>query len=311
MTAEYEPSPGLWVSRSRIALKVVLKHLLAPIGLIVRPRPGLRVLFYHRVNTYEFGTLGLVSREISVPTSSFEWQMTHLAKHGYRCISLEEARAMLAGTVPFDPKAVLLTFDDGYVDNLTDAMPVLARHGFTATVFPVLGKLGADNSCWPMSDAKGLGDFMTEAQLRDWIAAGHDIGSHTVTHPVLTHVDDVQLADELAASRAGFEAMFARPCRSLAYPSGDVDARVAVAARAAGYDLAFTTRSGLNPVGCDTALLNRTEVSASDSRLIFALKMRGVFDWLGVRDTVFYRKVMRVLHRAASTAAGSPKAQAS
>lgn len=290
---------------------MILKHLLAPIGFVIRPRKGLRVLFYHRVNTYDFKALGLVSREITVPRHRFERQLRHLSRHGYRSVTLSECSAMLAGKIPMDPKAVLITFDDGYDDNLSDAAPILAQHGFTATVFPVLEQVGKNNTCWPMADAEGLGDFMTAERLKAWLDAGNEIGSHTLTHPILTHIGETQLANELQQSREGFEAMLGRPCTSIAYPNGDVDARVAQAAADAGYTLGFTTRSGTNPAGTPLTQLKRTEVSVSDTDLIFALKMRGVFDWLGVRDTVFYRNVMRVLNKALRAMTRTPKAQTS
>src|SRR6056297_315258 len=307
MSISQPTSPGLWVSRLRVVLKVVLKHILAPVGFLIARPKGIRVLFYHRVNTHDFKALGMVSREISVPTDTFRQQMAHLSKKGFKTISLEQCRAMLAGEIPLQEKSVLLTFDDGYEDNLTDAAPILAEFGFTATVFPVLDKIGSDNSCWPMSDTGDLGQFMTRPQLQAWLDAGHEIGSHTVTHPVLTHLDDARLHEELRASRLGLQKTFGLECIAVAYPGGDVDARVAEATRDAGYDLGLTTQSGTNMIGTDAILLKRTEVSATDTSLIFALKMRGVFDWLGVRDTVLYRNLMRVLNTAAAGLTKAPK----
>ncbi|RKF14748.1 polysaccharide deacetylase family protein [Roseovarius spongiae] len=299
---------ALLVSRARIALKVGLKHLLAPVGLVLRHPPGLRVLFYHRVNRHPFRALGLVSREISVPTPAFERQMAWLARKGWRSLKLAEAEAMLRGDAPLDRKAVLITFDDGYADNLTEAAPILARHGFTAVVFPVLDMIGADNRRWPMADPEGLGDFMDESQLRDWLARGHEIGSHSCTHPMLTDLDDGALTRELHESRQGLEARFGTGGDAIAYPGGDVDGRVAAAAARSGYALGFTTRSGRNPPGAPLNSLCRTEVSVSDTDLIFRLKLAGMFDWLGVRDTPIYRRLMRIGHDAASALAGQRRA---
>ncbi len=311
MSISQPTSPGLWVSRFRITLKVVLKHILAPVGFLFHRRKGIRVLLYHRVNTHDFRALGMVSREISVPTGNFRRQMAHLSEKGFKTISLEQCRAMLAGEIPFQEKTVLLTFDDGYEDNLTDAAPILAEFGFIATVFPVLDKIGMDNRCWPLSDTDGLGQFMTTPELQAWLDAGNEIGSHTMTHPVLTHLDDAQLHEELRASRLGLQEAFGLDCIAVAYPGGDVDMRVAKATREAGYELGLTTRSGTNTIGTDAILLKRTEVSATDTALIFALKMRGVFDWLGVRDTVLYRKVMRIVNAAAAGLTKAPKARPS
>lgn len=298
---------GLIVSTARIALKVGLKHLLAPLGLLLRQPSGLRVLFYHRVNRHPFRALGLVSREISVPTSTFERQMAWLARRGWRSLTLAEAEAMLRGETPLDPKAVLITFDDGYADNLSEAAPILERHGFTAVVFPVLDMIGGDNRSWPLSDPEGLGGFMNGAQLHDWLARGHEIGSHTCTHPVLTDLDDASLLHELRTSREGFVARFGADCDAIAYPGGNVDRRVSNAAAAAGYRLGFTTKSGRNPPGTPLTELCRTEVSISDTDLIFRLKLAGFFDWLGVRDTAYYRRFMRAGNRAAGALAGTDR----
>lgn len=311
MSDSFPVATGLRQSRLRIALKIVLKYLLSPIGMVLRPTPGLRVLFYHRVNTHRFEALGLVSREVTVPKDAFKAQMAYLAEHGFRTLTLAQAEAMLAGEVPFDPKAVLITFDDGYRDNLDVAAPILAKHGFRATVFPVLNLIGKDNRPWPMSDPEPLGQFMDDKDLRAWLAEGHDMGSHTLTHPILTHVDDETLVAELEQSRIGFESRFDRPCTAVAYPRGDVDARVVRAARQAGYRCGLTITSGSNPVGTDPFLVKRTEVSASDTNFIFRLKMNGTYDWLGVRDSKVYRKIMRMFHRLSQIIALAPKGQTS
>ena len=284
---------GLWLSRSRIGLKIFLKHLLAPVGLIARQKKGLRVLFYHRVNTHAFEQLGLVSREISVRTGTFEKQMAYLSQRGYRSLTLSECHQMLSGDIPVESKAVLITFDDGYRDNLTDAAPILAKYGFTALVFPVVSLIGADNRAMPMGDPEGLGDFMSADELRLWLDQGHEIGSHTMTHPVLTHTDDEALDTELRQSREHLTDLAGKTCTSIAYPTGDVDDRVAGRVKAIGYDLGFTTQSGTSLPGADMALVKRTEVSISDTQLIFRLKMNGYFDWLGFRDSGAYRALMR------------------
>jgi len=300
---------GLGISRFRLGLKLGLKHVLAPVGLVLRRPAGQRVLFYHRVNSHDFARLGLVSRELSVPPARFARQMNWLATHGYRTLRLEEFHRIMTGRAPADPKAVLLTFDDGYADNLEFAAPVLARHGFTAVLFPVSGLIGADNRVWPMSDPEGLGLFMDGAQLAAWLDAGNEIGSHTCSHPVLTQIDDRALATELRDSRAELSAAFGQPCDAIAYPGGDVDGRVARATLGSGYTMGFTTRSGRNPPGSDLMRLCRTEVSRSDSQLIFVLKMRGIFDWLGVRDTVAYRNFMRFSNRLFARAASKARAE--
>lgn len=299
---------NLTISKTRIGIKLVLKHLLAPIGAIARRKAGMRVLFYHRVNDHDFSELGMVSRELSVTSKRFDRQMSYLSRHGYSSLKLDEFRQILLGEAKMNKKKILLTFDDGYLDNLDVAAPILKKYGFTAVVFPVSDLIGKTNTVWPMSDPEGLGDFMDQPQLSEWVSAGHEIGSHTCSHPVLTHLADVSLQNELANSRQKLEDIFKFKCLSIAYPGGDVDHRVAKATKDAGYELGFTTRSGTNLPGADLTMLNRTEVSVSDTQLIFILKLWGFFDWLGVRDTVAYRSFLRMTHKGLMKLSGTQAA---
>ena len=116
-----------------------------------------------------------------------------------------------------------VTFDDGHASVLDQALPMLARHGFVGTVFPRLDVLGSPGS-------------LSQPGLEALVAAGWEVGSHTLTHRNLTTLDDAELERELAGSKRELEALLGRPCRSIAYPRGDADERVLAAAAAAGYE---------------------------------------------------------------------------
>ena len=193
-------------SRSRLAIKIALKFLLSPVGFLVPGSgKGLRVLFYHRVNAYSFSRLGMVSREITVQPAAFEKQLAWLARRGFRSLKLSEFEDMLTGAAEIDPKAVLITFDDGYADNLEIAAPLLEKYGFTALVFVVTEMIGGNNRSWPMSDPTELGRFMDTDALRQWLARGHEIGSHTCSHPVLTRLNDDACLREMREARHEIE----------------------------------------------------------------------------------------------------------
>ncbi|MCW6511340.1 polysaccharide deacetylase family protein [Lichenifustis flavocetrariae] len=287
------------VSRLRIELKHGLKLLLGAAGLLFRPHtPGLRVLFYHRVNAYPRERLGPISREISVTPAAFEQQLRHLASDGWRGISLSEYSAMQTGRVPLDPKAVLITFDDGYEDNLTYAAPLLARYGFPATVFVIAGFLGkTSGAVWPHGDPPEFGRFLDLVGLQSLPANGVQIGSHTLTHPRLTEIDDRARDHELVVARAQLETALAGPVTAFAYPEGDVDAAVERAVTAAGYDLAFTTVPGMNTRATRRTALRRTEVSASDGPLVFRLKLAGALDWLAFKESALFRNIVGSVNR--------------
>lgn len=290
---------GLVLSRGRIGVKRVLKSILGVAGWPLRPRgPGLRVLFYHRVNPYPPARLGPVSREISVTPDAFERQLRHLAAGGWRGISLAECAAMLDGSMPLDPRALLITFDDGYEDNLLFAAPLLERYGFRATVFAVAGFLGRESGeVWPYGDTPGHGRFLDRTQLQTLVRSGFEIGSHTMTHPRLTEIDGPERARELGEARSLLEAAVAKPVTAFAYPEGDVDAAVEWAVSEAGYTLAFTTVPGRNGLGTRPTALRRTEVSASDSPIVFRMKLAGALDWLAFKESAGVRAVIGALNR--------------
>lgn len=290
---------GVALSTLRIGVKLGLKLVLGLPGWILgRPRPGLRVLFYHRVNPYPRARLGPVSREITVSPAAFEQQLRHLAARGWHSLTIADCAAVLAGQKPLPAKSMLITFDDGYEDNLLYAAPLLARFGFRATVFVIAGFLGrTSGAVWPHGDPPEFGRFLTGPQLHALQGAGLEIGSHTMTHPRLTEIGAEARERELADARASLEALLGHPVAALAYPEGDVDPAVEHAATSAGYALGFTTVPGRNAPGDRPTALRRTEVSASDSLLVFRMKLSGALDWLAFKESARFRAAIGAMNR--------------
>jgi peptidoglycan/xylan/chitin deacetylase (PgdA/CDA1 family) len=125
-----------------------------------------------------------------------------------------------------------LTFDDGYTDYLEHALPVLQRHGMTSTLYVVAGRLGGSNQ-W--DDGPRL-DLIDADQVRAVAAAGHEVGSHTMTHPRLAGADPDVLAAEIGGSRQVLTDVLQAEVASFCYPYGEFDAAAADAVQAAGYD---------------------------------------------------------------------------
>ncbi|HEX7661995.1 MAG TPA: polysaccharide deacetylase family protein [Pseudonocardiaceae bacterium] len=177
---------------------------------------------------------------ITVGPDRFERQLDWLRRRGLRGTSVGEllaarAAARAAGRDATDATAHLvgLTFDDGYADFLTNALPVLRRYNWTATVFVVACRLGGDNGWDPKGPRKPL---MTGDQVRRVADAGMEIGSHGLRHVSLPDTDDPTLADELRTSRAILREISGTPVDGFCYPYGHVDARTIAAVRTAGYD---------------------------------------------------------------------------
>jgi peptidoglycan/xylan/chitin deacetylase (PgdA/CDA1 family) len=175
--------------------------------------------------------------DLSISPAGLERQLAFLAEAGYVGATFHDAVRGSSAT-----KTVAITFDDAYHSVLRLAFPLLERHGFPATVFvPTAFAERPEPMAWPGIDHWRGGPYedelvpMTWGELRTLAAAGWEIGSHTRTHPRLTELDDATLSEELERSRADCEQGGGEPCRSLAYPYGAVDDRVAEAARSAGY----------------------------------------------------------------------------
>jgi peptidoglycan/xylan/chitin deacetylase (PgdA/CDA1 family) len=183
------------------------------------------VLMYHSVTPY---------REdpylVTVKPERFDQQMRWLRKRGLRGASMRELLAERRGGG--GRRLVGLTFDDGYTDFVTHAVPILQRHGFTATVFPIAGMLGGENSWDENGPRKPL---MTAGQVHELASAGMEVGSHGLRHVSLVSATDDELAAEAEESRQILREASGQDVGGFCYPYGHVDGRVVERIRAAGY----------------------------------------------------------------------------
>ena len=172
---------------------------------------------------------------LSTTPERFAEQLDHLAARGYRGVTFSEAVDEPSG------RAVAVTFDDAFRSVAALAKPVLDRLGWPATMFVPTDFPGRDGPLkWPGIDEWLGGPYEQELAPLDWDElralreAGWQLGSHTCSHPELTRIGDDELRRELVASREACERELG-PCDAIAYPYGDVDARVVAAAGEAGY----------------------------------------------------------------------------
>lgn len=174
---------------------------------------------------------------LSVTPDDFERQIAYLVKGGWRAVTFVEA-----ATKPCPRRTVAITFDDAFASIKRYAMPILAGYGVPATVFaPTAYMNGGGQLAWlgtshwlQTPDAPELAamDWTDLQQLSD---LGWEIASHTSTHPHLTQLDDDTLFHELETSRSVVSERLGRPCKTIAYPYGEADERVARCAERAGY----------------------------------------------------------------------------
>ncbi|UGS34616.1 polysaccharide deacetylase family protein [Capillimicrobium parvum] len=204
----------------------------APVG---RSRRRILILGYHSVSDTWPAATSVRPRDL------FE-QLAALVRRGFRGATLTEAL-----TAPRHPRTLVVTFDDAHRSVLELGLPILERMGLPGTVFvptayPASGRpLDWDGySRWLGTEHEHELACMDWDQLRRLARRGWEIGSHTRSHPRLTHLGDADLASELRGSREDCEDALGRRCVSIAYPYGDVDGRVAAAARDAGFALGAT-----------------------------------------------------------------------
>ncbi len=176
---------------------------------------------------------------VTVTPARLDAQLRWLRARGLRGVAVREllaatARGTAAGLVG-------LTFDDGYADFLHAAVPLLRRHGCTATVFALPGRLGGDNAWDERGPRKPL---LTADGLRRCADAGMEVASHGLWHVSLPSLDDAALREELHGSRELLRVFTGEAPAGFCYPYGHVDARVAAAARDTGYAYACAIDPG-------------------------------------------------------------------
>ena len=168
-------------------------------------------------------------------------------------------------------RVVGITFDDGYQNNVINALPVLKKNGFTATCYAVSSMIGGTNS-WD----RGLvaeKPLMTSADWRTWLDGGMDIGSHTRTHADLTKLTTDEALNQIANSKSELENALDCEVRHFCYPYGRFDTTHRQLVQQAGYVTATTTQRGRVQPGDDLLTLRRVLIAQATHPVHFTLKI--------------------------------------
>ena len=230
------------------------------------------ILMYHNVDRPRSGAK---LRGLYVLPRMFRLQMRMLKLMGYRGLSMSDLLPYLRGEQ--SGKVVGITFDDGYLDNLTYALPVLRRLGFGATCYLVNNCIGADNR-WDQAKGIDAKPLMDREQIRQWLAAGMEIGAHTLDHADLSHCGADQLQAQIRDARQQLEALFQVPVEHFCYPYGAYNDEVVEQVRAAGYQSATTTRRSRARPGDPLLELPRVPVYRSTLPHLFWAKIATAYE---------------------------------
>ncbi len=188
---------------------------------------------YHYISQPPHGA-DRVRRDLSVTPERFAEQMQHLRAAGYTSIALDDLLYALALGRPLPAKPIILTFDDGYQDNFTNAFNILVENGFVGTFFIMTD----------LVDARTPG-YMTWPEIEEMAATGQRFGSHGRVHiPALKGQSLDYLVWQALGTKETIEAHLGYHPRWVAYPSGQYDARTIAVFRSAGYWGGLTTLPG-------------------------------------------------------------------
>jgi peptidoglycan/xylan/chitin deacetylase (PgdA/CDA1 family) len=231
------------------------------------------ILVYHQIA--EAPKKGAPFRGLYVTPAAFSRQMALLKMLGYTGMSMTDLQPYLRGEK--SGKVVGITFDDGYLNNLTNALPALQKQGFTSTCYVVDGLLGKTN-VWDASIGMAQTPLMTAEQLLQWQAGGQEVGAHTQEHVDLLTVNEITAWKQIAKSKTDLQTLLAKQVNHFCYPYGKFDERHSTMARQANYATATTTaRSRVMP-GTNLLTLPRVPVLRSTSLPVFWLKIATAYE---------------------------------
>jgi peptidoglycan/xylan/chitin deacetylase (PgdA/CDA1 family) len=168
----------------------------------------------------------------------FSRQLEELSSSGF----ISDLPFLPAGT---EKKALTITFDDGFLNNLTEAVPRMHKCNIRAINYLVADRIG-QTSDWEAREGGEADPLMNESQIKEWLSAGHWIGAHTCTHPRLSLLSRDQAKEEIFASKKRLEDLFGLPVEHFAYPFGDYSQTTVELVREAGFKTACTMHRGIN-----------------------------------------------------------------
>ena len=235
-----------------------------------------RILMYHMVSPRRKGAK---FNGLRVSPKHFEAQLAFLKKDGWHFFTMSELWQQW-DVLP--EKSIAITFDDGYADNLENALPLLERYDAKATIYMVVDRHNRDWSTHKKAhhDSGELArePKLTDVQMQELVNSGRmEIASHTLTHINMATTSVEVKRHELQAAREQLQQLCSQPVLSFAYPFGIFGDEDVQLARECGYQTAVTTVDGID---CreprpDPLRLKRIKVSGKDNQLAFVLRVRG------------------------------------
>ena len=231
------------------------------------------ILVYHQIGAAR--PKGTPFRSLSVSVTDFERQMGFLSLLGYQGLSMTALLPYLRGERL--GKVFGITFDDGYLNNLSNALPVLSRYGYSSTCYAVSQMLGKANE-WDQKVGIPQAPLMSKDHLRQWVAGGQEVGAHTRHHVHLTQMEASAARQEIILGKVELEDCIGAAVKHFCYPYGDYAPEHADMVQETGYDTATTTQRSRCHAQEDMMRLPRVPVPRTVTRLALWLKMATAYE---------------------------------
>ncbi|OOM11352.1 polysaccharide deacetylase family protein [Clostridium saccharobutylicum] len=204
---------------------------------------GVPVLYYHSVRDSNHN-------EVTISPQKLKNELKYLKDQGYVTLTLRELSDYLLNNSPIPEKSIVVTFDDGYMDNYQNAFPILKELDMKATIFCITSDLDGEY-------------YLSKDAIKEMSNYGIDIQSHTVNHSELNKLSYDEQLKQLKESKKTLESITGKSVFSIAYPYGKYNEDSIKAAKAAGYSLAFTTDRGLADRDDSPLKLNRIYINSN------------------------------------------------
>ena len=207
----------------------------------IAPKP-VPVLMYHRVPASTISS----RHKTFVTAKNFEKQLKFFALRGLQTITFQDYLDFSMGNRPaaeFPRKPLIITFDDGYLDNFTNMLPLARRYGFKGVLF-LLGDSNIESNFWDQAENRDDNLLMNREQRKAFADSGWEIGAHTLSHPDLTKLDDADARLEILVSRQMLEEELVTKVVTFAYPFGNYSDRVKEMVKDCGFSYGIATDSG-------------------------------------------------------------------
>lgn len=230
--------------------------IIAIFAAFANSKNSVAVLNYHQINDKEDNAL-------TVKTADFDDQMRYLKENDYQTITPEEMLDAFKNNAPLPEKAVVITFDDGYLDNYENAYPILKKYDLKATIFVITDYV----SLYP--------NYVTWDELKEMQGSGIiNLESHTMDHLNLLKVDKNEARLQLSGSKHWLEAHLKKPIKFIAYPEGDYNGEIIDMLKELGYEGAFTVSYALASKDENAYTLSRVPIFGYERDTTAKFKLR-------------------------------------